>query len=56
MRENFLGLVSDFKRKVLSPAGYRALRPLSLHDVEKVWFLPLEELTVWGADTSQSKS
>lgn len=37
--------------------GSRALPPpLSSHDVEKVGFWHREELTVWGADDSQSES
>lgn len=38
--------------------GYRVLPSTleNLHDLEKMWFLPLKELTVWGADNSQSKS
>lgn len=44
----FLGLISDIKQKVLSvfhKVQSAANTLENLHDLKKMWFLPLEELT-----------
>lgn len=52
----FLGLVSDFKQKVLSPSGYRALPPSVHMTWRECGSCPLRSLQSGGADNSQSES
>lgn len=58
LRDNFFRSCQQHQTKGTEySTGYRVLPSTlgNLHDLEKMWFLLLEELTVWGADNSQSE-